>query len=87
MFAHRVKNSPKARMLLSIFSCTKLTISTVILISGSLAFYLDHFRHISRLQQKLETEYDFSHYWLSASVSCVINIFVKCIFNSVIYVK
>jgi hypothetical protein len=73
MLAHRMKKSKPAFVLLIISALGLLLISTAILVAGCILIYHENFQDSSGLKEKIEIQFDYSHYWLGGTVSIVTN--------------
>ena len=69
MLAHRLKKSKPAIVLLTISGLGLILLSTAILLAGCFLIYHENFKDSSELKQKIEIQFDYSHYWLGGSVS------------------
>jgi hypothetical protein len=69
MLAHRLKKSKPAFALLTISGLGLLLISAAILVAGCFLIYHDNFQDSSLLKEKIQIQFDYSHYWLGGSVS------------------
>lgn len=69
MLAHRLKKSKHAFALLTISGVALLFISVATLVAGCFLIFHENFQESSGLEEKIEIEFDYSHYWLGGSVS------------------
>lgn len=68
MLAHRLKKSKPAFRLLTILGSVLLFITAAILIAGCFLIYHDNFQDSTGLKEKIEIQFDYSHFWLAGSV-------------------
>jgi hypothetical protein len=69
MLAHRLKKSKPAFILLTISGLSLLTISIAIVVAGCLLIYHENFQDSTALKDKIQRQFDYSHYWLGGIVS------------------
>ena len=64
MLAHRLKKSKPAFVLLTISGLSLLLTSVAILVAGCLLLYHENFLGSDGLKDKIQIQFDYSHYWL-----------------------